>query len=64
MFESSVQMLPGLQQLGAMTTALGSLFHAHRPLVQNVFLISSLEYKQFRRSARRMVDSVVSNSAN
>lgn len=29
MFDSVVQMLPELLQLGAMTTALGSLFHAH-----------------------------------
>jgi len=30
------------EQLGAVPTALGSLFHAHHPLVKNLFLISNL----------------------
>jgi len=34
MFESSAQMPFELQQVGAVPTALGSPFHAHRPLVQ------------------------------
>jgi len=38
----SPRALHELQQLGAVLTALGSLFHAHHPLVKNVFLISNL----------------------
>ena len=44
MIESIVQTLLELQQLGAMTTALGSLFHAHHPLVKNLFLTPSLTF--------------------
>jgi len=40
--ESIVQTLLELQQLGAVTTALRSLFHAHHPLVKNLFLTSNL----------------------
>ena len=36
MSKSILQMLPELQQLGAMPTALDSLFRAHRPLVQTL----------------------------
>ena len=39
MIESVVQMPLELQQLGAVPAALGSLFHAHHPLVQSLFLI-------------------------
>ena len=39
--ESTVQMLPGLQQLSAMPTALGSPFHTHCPLVQHLSLTPS-----------------------
>ena len=38
-------MILGLQQLGAVTTAMGSLFHAHYPMVVKLFLISSLWHK-------------------
>lgn len=38
MSKSGVQMLLELQQLGAMLTALESLFHAHCSLVENLFL--------------------------
>jgi len=36
MSENAVQMLLELCQLGAMTTALGSLFHAHCSLLKRV----------------------------
>jgi len=39
MSENGVQMFLELQQLGAVTTALGSLFHA---LVMNLFIIPNL----------------------
>ena len=42
MSESAVQTLCEFQQLGAMITALGSLFHAAPYLVQNLLLIPSL----------------------
>ena len=38
MSESTIQMLLELQQLRAVPTALGSLFHAYRPLVQTLSL--------------------------
>ena len=37
MSESTVQMLLELWQLGAVHIALGSLFYAHSPLVQDLF---------------------------
>lgn len=40
--ENAVQTLLELWQLGAMPTAVGSLFHAHCPLVQNLSLISRI----------------------
>ena len=39
---SIIQLFLELQQLEAMTAALGTLFHAHCPLVQKLFLISNL----------------------
>jgi len=43
MSERTVQTLLKLQKLGAMTTALGCLFHAYHPLgCKNLFLTSSL----------------------
>ena len=42
MSKSGVQMLLELQQLGAMLTALESLFHAHCSLVENLFLTPNL----------------------
>ena len=36
--ESSLQMLTELMQLGAMTTALRSMFYDHHPLVKKLFL--------------------------
>ena len=42
MSESTVQILLELQQLRAVPTALGSLFHAHHALVQNLSLAPSL----------------------
>lgn len=40
--ESVVQMLLKLQQIEAVPTAPGSLFRAHRPLVQHLFLMCHL----------------------
>jgi len=37
MSESGVQMLLELQQLGVLPTAMGNLFHAHRPLAQILY---------------------------
>ena len=42
MSENSVQTLLQLRALGALTIALGSLFHAHHPLVKNLFLAATL----------------------
>jgi len=42
MSENIVQMLLELQQLGARPTALQSLFHAHHPLVQSLFLYNNM----------------------
>ena len=42
MSESILQTLLELQQLGAVTTALGIQIHAHRPLVKNLFLMPNL----------------------
>ena len=42
MSESSVPVLLELQQLGAVPTALGILFHAHYPLVETLSLNSHL----------------------
>jgi len=52
MSESGVPMLPDLQQLRAVPTALGSLFHAHRPLGHSLFLtpLTQLQ-KQHRNQA-------------
>ena len=43
MSESLVQTLLELWQLGAVTTALGSLFHAHHHQVKNLFLIPNMK---------------------
>ena len=43
-----------LQQLGAMTTALGSLYYAHHPLVRNIFLTPNLALPHFTE-IRRLV---------
>jgi len=40
--ESIVQILLELQLLGAVTAARSSPFHAHQPLIKNLFLISNL----------------------
>ena len=37
-YKSGVPVLPELQQLKVMPTALSSLFHSHRSLGQNIFL--------------------------
>lgn len=42
MSESTVQMFFELQQLRAVPTVVGSLFHSHHPLVQNLLLIPNL----------------------
>jgi len=42
MCESTVLTLPELWQLRTVTTALGSLFHAHHPLVNNLFLTPNM----------------------
>jgi len=42
MSESTVQMFLELQQLRAVPTVVGSLFHSHHPLVQNLLLIPNL----------------------
>ena len=42
MSDSTVQTLLELQQLRAVPTALGSLLHAHHPLVQNLSLFPHL----------------------
>jgi len=44
MSESTVPVLLELQQLGAVITALGSLFHAHHPLMQNLSLTPNLTF--------------------
>jgi len=46
MSESSVQMLLELWQISALPAALGSLFHAHHPLVQKLFLTLNLSLSQ------------------
>jgi len=42
MSESVVRMLLEFWQLGAVTSALNNLFHAHHPLVKSFFLIYNL----------------------
>lgn len=42
MSENSVQTLLQLRQLWALTIAPGNLFHAHHPLVKNLFLAATL----------------------
>lgn len=44
MSESIIQVLLELWQLRDVTTALGSLFHAHHPLVKNLFLTPKLTH--------------------
>ena len=43
MYESTVQTLLELWQIGVLTTALGSLFHVHCPLVKNISLAHPLD---------------------
>lgn len=52
MSESIVQTPLELQQVGSVTIALGSLFHVHHILVQNLFLISNLVSHSTEQSVR------------
>jgi len=53
MAESTVQILLELCQLSAVTTALGSLFHAHCPLAKNLYLISNLNLPGWPESSSK-----------
>lgn len=46
-------MFPELQQPGVVPAALQSLFHAHCPLVQNLFLITNLTFQSEAAQAQR-----------
>lgn len=72
--QASVQTLLEFQQLQAVPTALGSLFHAHRPVVKNLFPILMANFhfscfsqhranKQVGRYSRLHIKSFPSYSA-